>query len=127
MKEKMWLIPVGVALAMVLGACSALQCRAKDKVSTELANRTAEVLECDGKAAIKEDFESIAEAVGICRETQETGPIGEALCKPVIDGVLFQLKQHGIPAKWKCRASAVTATLSAKLTERCIAIVPVKK
>lgn len=118
MRNRIWYIAPLAAVALSLVACKTILCRAKDKAVDALTDKYAEVLECSGKPAIKEMFNSAADAVGVCKTGAPTGPIADALCKPVIDAVLKQLTGL-IPEAHGCKATKVTADLSAKLVEKC--------
>lgn len=116
---RLWNICAISALFIVVGtACTAIQCRIKDRAVDTLAKGTAEFLECDGLDAIKADFNKAAEAVGICKKTQ-TGPIADSLCKPVIDQALGAVVDNVPPKAWACKATKAKEKLSAFLVEKC--------
>lgn len=120
MTKRLWLIPVGVALVLVMGACTALQCRAKEQAVKSLSSAYSEVFECapEGRPAIEKMFSDGAEALGICRQTQ-TGPIADALCRPVIEQTIGKIPAQLIPASHKCKATKITAKAVDFLVEKC--------
>lgn len=118
--KRTWMILAGVSLVLVMSACSALQCRAKDRAVEALAAGYSEVFECakEGRPAIEKMFSDAAESIGICKKTQ-TGPIADVLCRPVIEQTIGKLPGALIPASHKCKATKVTAKAVDFLVEKC--------
>lgn len=118
--KRTWMLLAGLSLALVMAACSALKCRLKDQAVRSLASAYSEVFECapEGRPAIEKMFSDGADAIGLCKKPQ-TGPIADALCRPVIEQTIGQLPSKLIPASHKCKATNVTAKAVEFLVEKC--------
>ena len=115
---KMIIAMVGLFTGIALTACSTITCRLKDRAVGQLAAATAEFLECDNKASIIADFDKAAQALGICKAKQ-TGPIADAVCKPIVDTVVNDFVGNVPPKAWACKATKAKEQLSSFLVEQC--------
>jgi hypothetical protein len=105
-------------VAVVLVACTAIQCRLKDRAVTQLSLATAAFLECANPKAIAADFDKAAQALGLCKKTQ-TGPLADALCKPIIESVVGSFVGNLPPQAWQCKATKAKDAVVRFLTEQC--------
>lgn len=98
-------------------------CKTAKTASVFISNEVAVQLSCKNAGAIQEDINAILVKVNICKAPETgvsaLGPIGDLICKPVIDALVAGLVTQ-IPAKYECSGSGtITDDLKAKLVAAC--------
>jgi hypothetical protein len=115
---KLLISSAALFVAVVLTACSAIQCRLKNRAVAQLSLAASAFLECANPKAIVADFDKAAQALGLCKKTQ-TGPIADALCKPIIESVVGNFVGNLPPQAWQCKATKAKHAVVRFLTEQC--------
>ncbi len=120
-----------LALAFVVTSCTKTEvkekiCDAGKKAATLLTAEVAVDLDCADTAAIQADIEKKLVDLKVCLAPAPTptvavkalSPIGDIICKPVVDALVASLVVQ-IPATWQCKGGKVSDDLKAKLLAQC--------
>lgn len=115
-----------LALTLVFAtACTKDQICDKAKSAAVLvAGEVATQLSCKNASAIQADMEALLVKAKLCEAAaapsiSALGPIGDIICKPVIDALVAGLVTQ-IPAKYECSGDGkLTDELKAKLVAAC--------
>lgn len=117
---------VAFAIGFCVVACTKDEvCDKAKSASVLIAGALADQLSCKNAAAIQQDLEAALVKVNICKPPAEVGtsalgPIGDVICKPVVDALVAGLVTQ-IPAKYECSGDGkITDDIKAKLVAVCL-------
>jgi hypothetical protein len=99
---------VMIALSLALVSCSGKDVKqgAANLVTDNLSSVVVAQLQCAQADAVKADIKLKVDA--LFKVEAETSSLGGAFCNSVVDIVVPQLVQAGIPATWECTAANAT-------------------
>jgi hypothetical protein len=97
-----------IALSLVLVGCSGKDVKqtAADLVTNNLSTVVVTQLQCAQADAVKADIKAKVDA--LFKVEAQTDSLGSAFCNSVVDIIVPQLVQAGIPATWECSAANAT-------------------
>lgn len=101
---------------------SAPLCRTAIKASVFAAQGVAAALDCKNVAEMAADFAAPIENLALCKDTVQTGVIGDVVC-PAIAGYITQLGLSVAPEKWECKGGVALASAQKFLTTSCKSII----
>jgi hypothetical protein len=97
-----------IALTLLTVSCSKEDAKKKaaDLVTTNLSNVVVAQLQCAQPDAVKADIK--AKVDDLFKVQAQTDSVGSMFCNSVVEIIVPQLVQAGIPATWECTAANAT-------------------
>jgi hypothetical protein len=95
-----------------------IACNVEKAATSLIAAQIAMSLVCINLTAIQTDLQAVLGKVNLCPTTALKGPIGDALCGPIVTGIK-NIGVGKIPPAWGCAGGATLDQLVTSATDAC--------